>query len=280
MYQELRKAIDRPPLYKKMTGAFWDDAYISKQMLKAHLDPDFEGASRRVDFIDESVRWISRIVPPEKQTQLLDIGCGPGIYAEKFAALGYQVTGVDYSRRSIAYARDSASKQQLNITYLFDNYLEMALPQQFDFITLIYCDYGALNPEERKLLLNNVLAHLKPGGKFLFDVFTIAQFLTLDEEQTWESHESEGFWRGDPHLVLNQRWKYPDHVLLEQTTILAETELTNYYLWTTYFTKDALLREVQAAGFDICEVFGDVKGSPYSEEGSTMAILLKKPCTH
>lgn len=141
MYQELRKAIERPPLYKKMAEAFWDDAYISKQMLKAHLDPDFEGASRKVDFIDESVRWISRLVPPEKQTQLLDIGCGPGIYAEKFAALGYQVTGVDYSRRSLAYARDSANKRGLNITYLFDNYLEMALPQQFDFITLIYCDY-------------------------------------------------------------------------------------------------------------------------------------------
>lgn len=77
--------------------------------------------------------------------------------------------------------------------------------------------------------------------------------------------------------MLYQRWKYPDHVLLEQTTILAEGETTNYYLWTTYFTKDALLREVQAAGFDICEVFGDAKGSPYSEEDSTMAILLKKP---
>ncbi len=82
MYQELRKEIERPPLYKKMAEAFWDDAYISKQMLKAHLDPDFEGASRKADFIDESVRWISRIVPPEKQTQLLDIGCEPGIYAE------------------------------------------------------------------------------------------------------------------------------------------------------------------------------------------------------
>ena len=53
MYQELRKAIERPPLYKKMAEAFWDDAYISKQMLKAHLDPDFEGASRKADFIDE-----------------------------------------------------------------------------------------------------------------------------------------------------------------------------------------------------------------------------------
>ncbi len=46
MYQELRKAIERPPLYKKMAEAFWDDAYISKQMLKAHLDSDFEGVER------------------------------------------------------------------------------------------------------------------------------------------------------------------------------------------------------------------------------------------
>ncbi len=97
--------------------------------------------------------------------QLLDIGCGPGVYAEKFVALGYQVTGVDYSEGP-SPMRDSASKQQLNITYLFDNYLEMALPQQFDFITLIYCDYGALNPEERKLLLNNVLAHLNRVANF------------------------------------------------------------------------------------------------------------------
>ena len=34
-------------------------------------------------------------------------------------------------------------------------------------------------------------------------------------------------------------------------------------------------KEARTAGFDICEIFGDVKGSPYSEEGSTMAMLLK-----
>ena len=40
-------AIEKPTLYEKTKVAFWDDPYISKQMLKAHLAPDFEAASRK-----------------------------------------------------------------------------------------------------------------------------------------------------------------------------------------------------------------------------------------
>ena len=38
---------------------FWNDEYISEQMLKAHLDPEFDGASRKLDFIEKSVAWIT-----------------------------------------------------------------------------------------------------------------------------------------------------------------------------------------------------------------------------
>ncbi len=48
---------------------------------------------------------------------LFDIGCGPGIYAEKFARQGYYVTGIDFSKRSIDYAKNSALKQGLDISY-------------------------------------------------------------------------------------------------------------------------------------------------------------------
>ena len=44
MLDSMRMALEKPPLYKKSEGAFWNDEYISKQMLKAHLDPKFEGA--------------------------------------------------------------------------------------------------------------------------------------------------------------------------------------------------------------------------------------------
>ena len=97
---------------------------------------------------------------------MLDFGCGPGLYAEKFAKLGYQVTGVDFSARSIQYAKKSADDKGLTIDYHFANYLEVDLQKQFDFITLIYCDYGALSFDERRQLLAKVAAHLRTGGNF------------------------------------------------------------------------------------------------------------------
>lgn len=94
MYDNLLTIFEKPSLYKKMEIPFWDDEHISLQMLKAHLNPEFNGASRKLDFINKSADWITRIVRPSEFNELLDIGCGPGIYAERFAQFGYSVTGI------------------------------------------------------------------------------------------------------------------------------------------------------------------------------------------
>jgi 2-polyprenyl-3-methyl-5-hydroxy-6-metoxy-1,4-benzoquinol methylase len=184
MFKDITNAIEKPSLYKKMEGAFWDDHHISKQMLKAHLDPDFEGASRKEKFIKESVIWINEIVPSSDNPLLLDICCGPGVYAEKFTKLGYQVTGIDFSLRSINFGRTSAKNQNLDINYIYENYLDMNLQEQFDFLTMIYCDYGALSTNERKILMKKMFLHLKPHGKLLLDVFTMNKFDDFEEKQT------------------------------------------------------------------------------------------------
>ena len=83
---------------------------------------------------------MKELVAPICYPTLLDIGCGPGIYAERFTKEGYQVTGIDFSKRSIDYALESALRQELSITYLFQDYLQMNLKKVFDFGTMIYCD--------------------------------------------------------------------------------------------------------------------------------------------
>ena len=109
-------ALERPPVYTKSKGEFWNDEHISKQMLKAHLNPEFDGASRKLDFIEKSVSWIVELVSPSSYPFLLDVGCGPGIYAEKFTQMGFHVTGIDFSNRSINYANQSALKKKLEIS--------------------------------------------------------------------------------------------------------------------------------------------------------------------
>lgn len=65
MYTTLVSMLKKPQLYTKTTILFWDDEHISKQMLKAHLDPCFEGASRKHTFIPAS---------NEPKSSTLDLG--------------------------------------------------------------------------------------------------------------------------------------------------------------------------------------------------------------
>lgn len=276
MFNSISKVLERPPLYTKTKGELWNDKYISKQMLKAHLDPEFEGASRNLKFIEKSVTWIKEIVPPSGYPLLLDIGCGPGIYAERFSQEGYQVTGIDFSKRSIDYAQKSAIQQGLNITYLYQNYLGMDLNTAFDFSTMIYCDYGALSTSDRQIIMSKVYHHLKPGGKFLFDVFSMAKYNAFQEKQIWEICHNGGFWRKDKYLELKGCYKYSNSVTLEQISIISDSGMLSYYLWDTYFTQDTLMKEAKEAGFKVREVFGDVAGSSYQKDSFTIAILLEK----
>jgi SAM-dependent methyltransferase len=43
---------------------------------------------------------------PRQGTSLLDAGCGPGIFTERFLSLGYTVSAVDFAHNAVEAARD------------------------------------------------------------------------------------------------------------------------------------------------------------------------------
>ena len=136
----------KPMLYAECGGAFWDDEHISKSMLKAHLDANGSAASRTQRVMEASAEWISQVCGGGEGKKLLDLGCGPGCYAELLTQKGFQVTGIDFSKRSINYAVESAAKKKLDIIYYYQNYLDMVYEEAFDAVILIYCDFGVLAP--------------------------------------------------------------------------------------------------------------------------------------
>lgn len=108
------------------------------------------------------------------------------------------------------------------------------------------------------------------------DVFSIAKYNRFQEKQIWEVCPNNGFWREDKYVALNGHYKYPPNVTLEQIAIISEDTVTPYYLWTTYFSTANLIKEAEEIGFKVCEIFGDVAGAPYTDNSSTLAILLEK----
>ncbi|MDF2547154.1 MAG: hypothetical protein K0R93_2052 [Anaerosolibacter sp.] len=226
--KEIFRYVKQPRVFEEGTSNFWDDAYISKNMLAAHLNPDWDAASRKPKTIDKTVAWINQHFLQENST-ILDLGCGPGLYAERLARLGHKVTGIDFSKRSIEYAKESSNKQGLNIEYNYQNYLEIDYHEKFDAIMLIYCDFGTFSNENRAVLLQKIHKALKPGGFFVFDVFTEAFKEDKEVNKDWYASR-EGFWAYEDHVVLSEVFHYPEEkVYLNQDIVLVDSNKFEVY---------------------------------------------------
>ena len=69
----------------------------------------------------------------DKNTEIADFGCGPGLYTAKLAQRGVIVTGIDFSETSIKYAKKVAAEKGLKINYVLANYFDF---EGFRFYTV------------------------------------------------------------------------------------------------------------------------------------------------
>ncbi|MBU9711193.1 class I SAM-dependent methyltransferase [Evansella tamaricis] len=277
MLIDLYKYLEKPKLFTQSTCEFWNDEHISKGMLEAHLHPNWEAASRCHDFIDQSVEWIAEMVPSSMYPSLLDLGCGPGLYAERLYKKGYDITGIDFSERSITYAKEKASQRDEDIKYVYKNYLNLNEKNEYDVVTLIYCDFAVLSDINRESLLNRIYDALKPGGKFIFDVFTRKEFEDKEENHTWYLSEGSGFWKPDKHLCFQSHYIYEGDVRLDQYVIIdKDGQASIIRNWLKGYSKETITSEVKMAGFQKCDIYSDVTGKPYSDESKTICIVAEK----
>lgn len=271
---QLAELQTRPAPFTPGEPRFWDDPHIATQMLAAHLNPTHDLASRRPETIARSVAWIVRTVGLAPGAAVLDLGCGPGLYAVRLAQQGLAVTGVDLSPGSIAYAEAQARALALPIRYRCENYLALAEAGGYDAALLIYGDYCVLAPDQRLQLLGNVRRALKPGGAFVLDVSTRAHRQRHGQTNHWGVVE-RGFWRPGPHLVLAQGFDDPERRLyLDQTIVIeADGALAVYRNWFQDFTGEAIQVELERAGFVVRGLWDDLCGAPYTAAGEWIGVI-------
>jgi len=267
----------RPVLYEKGSAVMWTDPHISEQLLQIHLNPDIDLASRKPATIEKTIEWILTQVQG-MQLNILDLGCGPGLYTEKLAHAGHIVTGVDFSAVSIKHAKQSAKNNSLPITYLQQNYLNLDVPDgSFDLVTLIYTDIGVLNPEDRDTLLQNIHAALKPGGIFIFDVLNDKDLEAKVSPKNWEASEG-GFWRKGTYIALSESLLYQkEKVILNQHIVQDEVDTRVYRFWTHFFSDEKVARILKNNGFRNYSFHRDVlpEGDIWNGDNVTFCKTIK-----
>jgi cyclopropane fatty-acyl-phospholipid synthase-like methyltransferase len=278
MFDKLEKINHKPePFEFYTTDELWCDPYVAQQMLKFHLAEDVDLASRNLELVERSCEWIAQRFGLAEGVRVCDFGCGPGLYTTRFAQTGAQVSGVDFSRVSIGHAQKTAGEKGLDINYTCQDYLQYQSNERFDLITLIFCDYCALSPTQRKTLLDKFNTLLAPGGALLLDVITEARFDELSEERGYTFSASGGFWSAGPYYEFKTSFLYQDERLsLDKYTIIEPNRWRRIYNWLQHYSLESLRAEFAQSGFEITGQFSNVAGDLYEPGSPEMAVIAQK----
>jgi 2-polyprenyl-3-methyl-5-hydroxy-6-metoxy-1,4-benzoquinol methylase len=140
----------------------YDEAYGFNVKIETHVD------LLKSPFQQYRIAKVLEIYTPGKDEQVLDIGCAQGTFCFAFAPLCRQVTGVDYSPKTIDVCNRLLQKSPYsNIQFVCADAQHTGLKSE-SYDTIISADlFEHLYPEVSERVLDECKRLLKKGGKLV-----------------------------------------------------------------------------------------------------------------
>jgi SAM-dependent methyltransferase len=136
---------------------------------------------------------------------IVDVACGTGIAATRFARAGYRVTGVDRSPQMLAQARKRVAEAGLQgITLVEADMRDFALDEPADLVTCIYDSLNyLLEVADLAAAFRCAAVALRGGGLYIFDMNTI-----FGLAERWGSRDYIQCDTGDWFIAGRTRWNH------------------------------------------------------------------------
>jgi SAM-dependent methyltransferase len=246
----------------------WDDPDFSRRMLREHLTQEHDAASRRATIIDQHVTWIHQHLLGAKNSTVLDLGCGPGLYIARLAALGHRCVGIDFSPASIEYARENSP-----CTYISGDVREVEFGSDYDLVMMIFGELNTFSEEDAQLIIDKADAALKHEGTLLLEVHPYETVQRYGQQpRSWYSAKS-GLFSESPFLCLEESSFQPPRAVTRHYVIDAATGQITQYGSTLNAYTDSEYRHLLKSFADatIYPTLGNEPG-----DGSLYAIVASK----
>lgn len=177
VYKQINNAV-----YEEQGNTWWDENQCL-HLLKSSVNPVRVGYFRKL--LNEVLKFGCR------GAAALDVGCGGGILAEEFAAMGFRVTGIDPSEQSLNTARQHAQSAGLSIHY--QQGTGESIPFADDSYPVVYCCDVLEHVHDLPKVISEIYRVTKPGGVFFFDTLNRTFVSKLVAIKIWQEWKSTAF---------------------------------------------------------------------------------------
>ncbi len=231
----------------------WHDPVFSRRVLAEHLDDSNAAASRTTAERARQIDWLWQRAQLRPGSRVLDVTCGPGLYAVALAQRGCEVTGIDISPAAIAYAREIAEDAGVadRCRFVLGDARQLAVAAgDFDAALLLYGQLAAFPSDQARAILERVCAALKPRARLVLELLRYASVDKTDS--TWWFTDRSGLWGDRPFLHLGERlWNESLRLSTERYQIidLESGGLRAIHLCERAYADDEIAGLLRSAGF-------------------------------
>ncbi len=208
--------------------------------------------------------WYQFMLPYiTEDDQILDLACGTGTLPIILASAGYMVSGLDLSYRAIFLADEKARINHVDIDFRIRDMSDFSYSKPFDVITCFFDSINFIPKEKVPKMLDCVDKSLKPGGYFIFDLFTKHKLEEIDgDDFTGEL------------TFANYRWK----TRVENETVYHEIEIQDHIkpFTETYVEYYHDYNSLLDPRFELIKMVTDFSDECDLENGERLLIVLKK----
>lgn len=217
---------------------------------------------------DTQCDLIWRLLELEPEMEVLDLACGHGRIANRLAAKGVRVTGLDATPLFLERARADAAARGVQVEYVEGDMRELPWEARFDRVVSWFTSFGYFDDDDNRRVLREARRVLRPGGRLLLEANNPAELLP----------------RWLPYVVTERDGDFSiDRSTFDPVSGRANTERalvrggrTRRFTFSVRMFMAAELRDwLLDAGFDAVD-FYDGDGEPLTAQGRRMITIARR----
>ncbi len=239
----------------------WYQEWFGEEYLELYSYRDVDEAERHVDFVE---RVFEDGAPAtDRPLTVLDLACGSGRHTLALRARGYRALGLDLSvtllRQPPPFPRLAGDIRELPFA-----------AASFDRVLNFFTSFGYFDDERENFrVLEEIARVLKPGGRFLIDLFNrdrVIAGLVADErrELNGKTFEIERWFDADTERV-NKRIRIRDgdreQSFSESVRAYSEQEVTIGLRW---------------AGLKLDQLYGGFDGASFERDSERLILVGRR----
>jgi SAM-dependent methyltransferase len=211
------------------------------------------------EFLDNLISYLN----PSKEQIFLDLACGKGRHSRYLNSKGFEITGVDLSEESIAYAKQFENE---TLSFFVHDMRRVLRVNYFNYVLNLFTSFGYFESEKDDLLaLKAMQQNLRAEGILVLDFMNsskVIKNLVPEESKTINGivfHVKRYVKSGFIIKEINVEDKGAKHQFFERVQALTYNDFEKYF---------------SLCGLKILNLFGDYHLAEFDEHTSDRLILV------